>query len=136
VIIMADAIRIDSTQAYGPVAGNRGQQNAQVCETVFADLLNDASQVKFSNHAQKRMQNRSIDLGSDEINRLSSAVDKAQAHGARESLILMDDLAFIVNVPERTVVTTLDMNRSKQGVFTQIDSVVFADSSSKDIGLA
>ena len=68
-------------------------------------------------------------MNENNMNRLSSAVDKAQAHGAKESLILMDDLAFVVNVRDRMVVTTVDMNRRKEGVFTQIDTVVFADPS-------
>ena len=94
----------------------------------FSDALEQAS-VKFSNHAQKRLETRSIEMDQNSMSRLSTAVDKAQAHGAKESLILMDDLAFVVNVPNRTVVTTVDMNNRKEGVFTQIDTVVFADSS-------
>ena len=39
----------------------------------------------------------------------------------------MDDLAFIVNVKNRLVVTAMDTNKRGEGVFTQIDSVVFAD---------
>jgi flagellar operon protein len=94
----------------------------------FSDALEQAN-IKFSNHAQKRLETRSIEMNENNMNRLSSAVDKAQAHGAKESLILMDDLAFVVNVRDRMVVTTVDMNRRKEGVFTQIDTVVFADPS-------
>jgi flagellar operon protein len=94
----------------------------------FSDALEQAN-IKFSNHAQKRLETRSIEMDQSSMNRLSSAVDKAQAHGAKESLVLMDDLAFVVNVRDRMVVTTVDMNRRKEGVFTQIDTVVFADPS-------
>ena len=61
------------------------------------------------------------------FNDLSEAVEKAKARGGKESLILMDDLAFIVNVKDRVVVTTMDAKQRGEGVFTQIDSVVFAD---------
>jgi flagellar operon protein len=122
---------------------NQAQQTQSVQKTTstdgssFADQLKNADQsVKFSNHAQKRLDLRSIELDKGSMDRLSTAVDKAQAHGAKESLILMDDLAFIVNVPDRTVVTTVDMNRRKEGVFTQIDTVVFADPSKNDLGKA
>ena len=101
--------------------------------TSFAEELSRAN-VQFSNHAQKRIESRSIELGEDGLERLSEAVDKAEKHGARESLILMDDLAFIVNVTERKVVTTVNMNQRSEGVFTQIDSVVLANPVQKSQG--
>jgi len=130
---MTDPIRLPSNPKTTPIqpqqAGNSGQRNAKTNDHAasFSNLLEEAKQVKFSNHAQKRLEVRSIEMDPTSINRLSSAVDKAEAHGAKESLILMDDLAFVVNVRDRMVVTTVDMNRRKEGVFTQIDTVVFAD---------
>jgi flagellar operon protein len=73
------------------------------------------------------MQTREISLNSENINRLSNAIDKAVKRGGKSSLVMVDDLAFIVNVQSRTVVTALDKNQRGEGVFTQIDSVVFAD---------
>lgn len=92
----------------------------------FADLL--ARQVKFSNHAQKRLEQRQICLTEDGLERLAAAVDKASQRGGRESLVLMDDMAFIVNVKDRLVVTALNEDSRKAGVVTQIDTVVFAES--------
>ena len=107
-----------STQPSKPVAGGN-----------FADALRQAEQIRFSNHAQKRLQNRNINLTNDNLSRLTAAVEKVEKRGGRESLVLMDDLAFIVNVKDRMVVTALDANNRGEGVFTQIDSVVLADSS-------
>jgi flagellar operon protein len=95
-------------------------------EISFSELLTKANQVTFSSHAQKRMETREIELGENDLERLNKAVDKAESKGAKESLILMDQLAFIVNVPDRKVVTTINVNQRSEGVFTQIDSVVFA----------
>ena len=92
----------------------------------FSDLLKAANDVTFSNHAQKRLEKRDIKLGDAELERLNNAVNKAESKGAKESLILMDQLAFIVNVQDRKVVTTVNMNQRSDGVFTQIDSVVIA----------
>ena len=121
---------INQTSKTNPVpASSQGQAKTNPAGTPsFSDVLDQAN-IKFSNHAQKRLDNRSIEMDQNSMNRLSSAVDKAQAHGAKESLVLMDDLAFVVNVKDRMVVTTVDMNRRKEGVFTQIDTVVFADPS-------
>jgi flagellar operon protein len=101
--------------------------NSQINSDVsFSDLLKAANDVTFSNHAQKRLEKRDIQLGESEMERLNDAVSKAESKGAKESLILMDQLAFIVNVQDRKVVTTVNMNQRSDGVFTQIDSVVIA----------
>ncbi len=95
-------------------------------EIGFSELLKAANQLTFSTHAQKRLDKRDIQLGENDMERLNAAVNKAESKGAKESLILMDQLAFIVNVPDRKVVTTINMNQRSEGVFTQIDSVVIA----------
>ncbi len=51
-------------------------------------------------------------------------MDKAAAKGARESLILMDNLALVVSIRNRTVITAVDEKRMKEHVFTNIDSAV------------
>ena len=80
--------------------------------------------LKFSNHAAKRLEQRGIELGSSQLDQISSAVDKAAAKGSKESLILLKDMALIVSVPNRTVVTAMDGSSMKDNVFTQIDSAV------------
>ncbi len=93
----------------------------------FTETLQNVQNVRFSTHAQKRIQSRDINLNSDNVSRLSDAIDKAEKRGGKSSLVMVDDLAFIVNVKDRMVVTALDANQRGEGVFTQIDSVVFAD---------
>jgi flagellar operon protein len=97
--------------------------------TSFAETLSQTQNLRFSNHAQKRLEARNINLTDDGISRLSNAVDKAEKRGGKESLVMVDDMAFIVNVKDRLVVTALDSKTRGEGVFTQIDSVVFADPS-------
>ncbi|MNI99493.1 hypothetical protein D3C73_1585880 [compost metagenome] len=80
--------------------------------------------LKFSNHAAKRLEQRGIQLGTQQLDQINSAVEQAAAKGSKESLILMKDLAFIVNIPNRTVVTAMDGSSMKNNVFTQIDSTV------------
>src|SRR5579885_1830641 len=84
------------------------------------------SPVKFSTHAQQRLQQRDITLGEDDVAKINQGVDRAQEKGAKESLILLDDLAFVVSVKNRVVITAVDQPSMKQNVFTNIDSVVIA----------
>ncbi|MBW5444570.1 flagellar biosynthesis protein [Cohnella sp. CFH 77786] len=89
----------------------------------FRELL-QRQQLKFSHHAEQRLEQRGIVLNSDQLERIAGAVDQAAAKGARDSLVLFRDIAMIVNVPNRTVVTAMDGSSMKEHVFTQIDSAV------------
>lgn len=126
---MVDPIRFNPAQPVKPVQGQTTpqQQPAAPTGSSFADTLANVQNLRFSNHAQKRMQFRDINLSDDGIARLANAVEKADKRGGKESLVLVDDLAFIVNVKDRLVVTALDPGSRGEGVFTKIDSVVFAD---------
>ena len=91
-------------------------------DAIFQEEL---EKIKFSNHAMKRLENRNIQLGEEDINKIQSAVERAEQKGSKDSLVLMHDTAFIVNVPNRTVITALPMADSSENIFTNIDSVVF-----------
>ncbi len=92
-------------------------------EAIFQKEL---EKVKFSSHALKRLEERNIELSDAEMLKINTAVDKAELKGAKDSLVMMNETAFIVNIPNRTVVTALPIAESKENVFTNIDSVVFA----------
>lgn len=94
-------------------------------EQVFSTVLNEQlQQIKFSNHATQRMNYRNIKLDAEQNLRLEDAVAKAADKGLKDSLILMDNNAFIVNIPNKTVVTVVDQNSLKENVFTNIDGAV------------
>jgi len=95
----------------------------------FGDLLHrlERSQVNFSKHAMQRIERRGLQLDDQRLERLEAAVERAEAKGARDSLILLDELALVVSVRNRTVVTAMDEANRKEHVFTNIDSVVIAE---------
>lgn len=82
--------------------------------------------VTFSRHAQNRLQSRGIELDESDLEDLSKAVDQLQRKGARESLVLLGDNAFIVGVPDRKVVTAMSRQEAVGNIFTNIDSTVVA----------
>jgi len=77
-----------------------------------------------SGHAQTRLQSRNIELGHAEWDRVMSGVERAAQKGAKESLVLLDDVALVVSIKNRTVITAVDKNSLKENVFTNIDSAV------------
>ena len=92
-------------------------------EAIFEGEVN---KLKFSKHAQQRLESRNIQLNDADLSSLQQAVELAEKKGAQDSLIMLRDLAFIVNVPNKTVVTALDGKGAEGNVFTNIDSAVIA----------
>lgn len=106
----------------------------KVADISFADVLKqtqektteEATQLKFSKHASMRLEDRNITLSPEQSERLQTGVTRAGEKGINESLVMVDSLAFIVNVPNKTVVTALDQTESDNNVFTNIDGAVIA----------
>ncbi len=82
--------------------------------------------IQFSKHATKRLEQRGLEIDAGRMARLDRAMGQAEAKGSKDSLILLDELALVVSVQNRTVVTAMDEQGSKEHVFTNIDSVVIA----------
>jgi flagellar operon protein len=80
--------------------------------------------VGFSRHAVARMESRGITLDEQDMADLESTLDKLQGRGARESLVLLGDNAFIVGVNSRRVITAMTRSEAAGNVFTQIDATV------------
>ncbi|MFN8360226.1 MAG: TIGR02530 family flagellar biosynthesis protein [Candidatus Kapaibacterium sp.] len=95
--------------------------------TSFRDVFEqEIGKLKFSAHAQSRLQSRDIALSHEDMGRIESAVAKAEAKGSQESLILLRDMAFIVSIGNKTVITAMQNDGAEQNVFTNIDSAVMA----------
>ena len=108
-----------------------GQTESPAKGTSFQDILNQKANpvqenagLKFSKHAANRLENRNIRLTEDQMERLNGGTQKAGAKGIRESLVIVDQFAFIVNVPNHTVVTAMDQTEADENVFTNIDGAV------------
>ncbi len=84
----------------------------------------NARELKFSKHASGRLADRGIELSDTQLERLNDGVRKAGQKGIRDSLVIVDELAFIVNVPNSTVVTAMDSTETNDNVFTNINGAV------------
>lgn len=93
----------------------------------FAEVLGQkANAVHLSGHAKARIERRGIELDPEKLARLQHGVDRAAAKGSRESVVLVDDVAFVVSVKARTVITAVDRASMREHVFTNIDSAVIS----------
>ena len=84
----------------------------------------ETHELKFSKHAAGRLAGRNISLTKNQLERLNDGARKAEQKGIRDSLVIMDKLAFIVNVPNNTVVTAMDSTETNENVFTNINGAV------------
>ena len=81
-------------------------------------------EIRFSKHASNRLADRNLTLSENQLSRLSEGLRKAGEKGIKESLVMVDQLAFIVNVPSSTVITAMDQTQAKENIFTNIDGAV------------
>lgn len=86
--------------------------------------LEENGELRFSKHAANRLQNRNIDLTDGQLKRLAEGTSKAGEKGIKESLVLVDDLAFIVNISNHTVITAMNQGETDNHIFTNIDGAV------------
>ena len=105
------------------ITSGKAQAGYESFGSIFEQELD---KLKFSNHALKRLESRNIQLGNQDLNKIQDAVNKAEQKGSKDSLVMMNDTAFIVNIPNRTVVTALPVGETNENVFTNIDSGVVA----------
>lgn len=112
---------VDGLKERTPLSGSK--------ESAFDTVLQEKLRgLTFSRHAQERLDARKIQLNDTDLANLQSAVNRAEEKGSKDSLVLLRDMAFIVSVRNRTVVTAMDNAHMKENVFTNIDSAVIAGS--------
>lgn len=114
------------TGPVGPIGPRPTQAPKPSNGPSFGDVFHKAQELKFSGHATARLKSRNIELDATKMAKLADAVERAAAKGSRDSLVLMDNTAFVVSVKNRTVITAVDGASLQDNVFTNIDSAVIA----------
>jgi len=106
----------------GPKAGN-----LDTPKTSFQDVLNERigsdNSLQFSSHASKRISERNMELTPAHLSRLEEGLGRVKGKGSQSSLLIMDEMAYVVSVKNQTVVTAMNQESTRSNVFTNIDSV-------------
>lgn len=120
-------------QVTGQYLGNSRVHESQTTDSAFLDILNrtrqdiessKTSELKFSKHAGERLADRNITLTEEQLSRLEDGAHKASAKGIKESLVLMDGMAFIVNTKNNMVITAMNQSGAEENIYTNIDGAV------------
>ena len=113
-------------------AGKVNQSQETSKSNSFQDALLEAmdssreTTLKFSKHATSRLADRNMELTKEQMERLTQGTNKAGSKGIKDSLVMVDHLAFIVNIPKNTVITAMDQSQADENIFTNIDGAVIA----------
>ena len=120
--------RIINNGYFGSVSVNtdiqqRNDNHKRKTEIDFEELLNSEKKLKFSSHAQKRMESRNITINADEMRKIEDGVAKLRNKGCQDSVILSNERAYVISIKNNTVVTIVDEASLRDNVFTNIDSM-------------
>lgn len=108
-----------------PTVNRPKEKDKSSFDEVLKGKISETSDIKFSKHAQMRLDTRNIKISDDQKQKISRALDKAEEKGVKDSLVMVDDIALVVSVRNRTVITAVNSNELKENVFTNIDGAVF-----------
>jgi flagellar operon protein len=117
---------------FGRQTGNSARCGSGTGASRFALALGEA--LRFSRHARERMERSARAPSAEDLRRLEEGVQRVAGKGAREAVVLMPGWAFIVSVPDRTVITAIEEGRMTERVFTGIDAAVWAGSRASSEG--
>lgn len=108
--------------------GKNGAKLQEMPQKTFQEVLTgkveQAQQLKFSKHANERLDSRDITLSQEQMQRLQDGAKRAGEKGIKETLILVDSLAFIVNTKQNTVITAMEQAEASENIYTNIDGAV------------
>ena len=119
---LTGATAVGRPQTAGPTPPAGGPSFADV----LAQSATAAQAPKFSRHALERVQRRGITLDQPTMQRLTNGMSRASTKGSRDAVVFVDNTAFVVSVPNNTVVTAVGSEHMREHVFTNIDSAVIA----------
>ncbi len=111
---------LDTTAKAKPV--NVSQSAGVSFRQILEEKQAQTTELRFSKHANERLASRNIRLSTEQRERLEGGVNKASQKGIKDSLVMVDNMAFIVNVTNRTVITAVGEGDDK--IFTNIDGAI------------
>jgi flagellar operon protein len=100
---------------------NDPQKNTKSFDIVLQRRIQER-ELQFSKHATERLGERRIELTQEQLGRIAEGVIRARGKGITDSLVLVDDVALVVNTQNNVVITA--MHSKTKDVFTNIDGAV------------
>jgi flagellar operon protein len=106
------------------IPDNKRFENHPSFSDIFQNKMSPNQKLTFSAHAEQRLAQRNISLNQADIQKLEDAVRQLDMKGGKESLIMMNDVSYLVSVQNQKVITAVDSINASQKIFTNIDSAM------------
>ena len=102
-------------------------QHTEQPKISFKEALEKEANLVISKHAQKRLDERNISIQDSKWKQIQMKISEAKTKGIRDSLVVTNDAALIVNVPNNTVITAMNRDEANSQIFTNINGTIILD---------
>ncbi|MCZ0755305.1 TIGR02530 family flagellar biosynthesis protein [Anoxybacillus sp. J5B_2022] len=111
-----------------PLVPNASQTRKAIASPSFREALSEAKQtLKISKHAQQRLEERNILIDEQQWALIGQKVLEAKQKGVRDSLVLTNQAALIVNAANQTVITAMNREEAQAQLFTNINGAIILE---------
>ncbi|MBB5323669.1 flagellar operon protein [Anoxybacillus tepidamans] len=111
-----------------PLLPNTQQTQKTTSQSSFREALSEAQQtLKISKHAQQRLEERNISIDEQQWTLIQQKVLEAKQKGIRDSLVLTNQAALIVNAMNQTVITAMNREEAQTQLFTNINGAIILE---------
>lgn len=100
------------------------RKNSTSFENILKNEIKKDVDFTISNHAAKRLESRNIKLSKLDMENINKGINMAKKKGSKDSVIIYKDIALVTSIKNRTIITAVNKNESKNNIFTNIDSIV------------
>ncbi|TNF31740.1 MAG: flagellar protein [Deltaproteobacteria bacterium] len=118
--------KVDVSNKLQPGQGQETSEFKNLLQEQIGDIKREHG-LKLSTHAAKRLQERNLQMDSEEFFKLRDAMDKLKMKGGKDSLVITPNAAYILDVENNTIVTAIDKDNMAENVFTKIDSTLMVN---------
>lgn len=115
---------VEALITYNSAGGTQKSDNGHTFDRVLKQQINKKDTFVVSGHAAERLQSRNINLNEEDMKTINEGINKAEEKGCVNSVILYKNAALVTSIKNRTVITVMDKDNSKDNIFTNVDSVV------------
>lgn len=93
-------------------------------QSILNNTIKDNTELQFSKHASIRLKSRNIQISDEQMKRIENGVAKAKEKGVKDSLVLVDNIALVINTRKNVVITAMEPTQDNENIYTNIDGAV------------
>lgn len=116
--------KLTDVQSNNKVGTGELQTHQNSFQNVLNNTIDKSSELQFSKHASIRLKSRDIQISDEQMQRIENGITKAKEKGIRDSLVLVDNIALVINTKKNVVITAMEPSKSDENVYTNIDGAV------------